>query len=147
MVNNMNKRNLISFFAISIMLLSGSTYLQAQDNSFDKQALTMLREFYTSYITEISKAGPPNEKKLNALKRKFCTTSLLKKIEKEEMDFDPFLKAQDSDASILKTLAFKKEPQKNSYVASYVDNNSGNSIAIHLKVINENNALKISSIK
>lgn len=143
----MNKRNLISFFAISIMLLSGSTYLQAQDNSFDKQALTMLREFYTSYITEISKAGPPNEKKLNALKRKFCTTSLLKKIEKEEMDFDPFLKAQDSDASILKTLAFKKEPQKNSYVASYVDNNSGNSIAIHLKVINENNALKISSIK
>jgi len=141
----MKTKSLIIFFATSIMLLNTvNCNGQPQNKSSDEEIMSMIKSFYTGYITENVKM-PPNGSKIFSLKKKYCTTYLINKINNQELDFDPFLKAQDSNIEWLKTLTVKKNVSKKGfYIVSYTDNNK--QIIIKLNVIKQNESFKIDSI-
>jgi len=108
------------------------------------EKLALLKEFYTRYITDV--ASGAEQKKLDALTKKYCTTKLLNKIPKliEQTDADPFLKAQDSDTGYLKTLTVDRDPKKeDQYIVSYV---ADHKIIIHLIVVMTNKGYKIDAV-
>jgi hypothetical protein len=135
---------------------------QAQKNeAFDNQAKKVIKDFYTDYITSFSTEPPgkSHQKKLESLQEKYCTETLLKKIPSisEQMDEDPFLKAQDGDASLLQNLTIANEIQKkNGYIVSYnynrlirfnPDSSVKETVIIHLTVVKENGNIKIDSVR
>ena len=132
----MKSRNLLNFTVIALIFLSlFCKNIQSQTNSDD---INQIKKFYVSYITEISSSKDPNPKKIIDIQQQYCTSSLLKKIEKEELDADPFLKAQDANIESLKTLVVKKDPlHDNEYTVSYIDIYSEKIKLIHLKLKKE----------
>jgi hypothetical protein len=96
----------------------------------------MLKQFYTSYITQVA-SSEGTEKKLDIIKKRYCTAKLLNKIDKEELDSDPFIDAQDVDIDWVKTLFVGKDAQKHDvYIVSYMDNYNKKRTVIKLQVIN-----------
>jgi hypothetical protein len=132
-------------------LLAGNTRVEKkpQSNADEEQVVNMLTDFYTGYITIIAKGPMDFEDKLIALKEKCCTKKLLDKVAedfKNELDYDPFINAQDSDVAWLKTLSVVKEPQKeNTYSVSYRSNDT-TKVVIHLRVIKQDSSFKIDGI-
>jgi Tfp pilus assembly protein PilN len=132
-------------------LLAGNTRVdkKPQSNTDEEQVVNMLTDFYTGYITIIAKGPMDYEDKLIALKEKCCTKKLLDKVAedfKNELDYDPFINAQDSDVAWLKTLSVVKEPQKeNTYSVSYRSNDT-TKVVIHLRVIKQDDLFKIDGI-
>lgn len=142
--NNMKIKIALFYLIVSVMSILYFNHAQAQSNHSDKQVLAMLKEFYTGYITEV--ANGTAQKQLLQLQKKYCTTKLLNKIPKliEQSDADPFLKAQDSNVELLKTLTVEKDLQKDDhYIVSYLTDHK---IVINLIVIKLNNNYKIDSL-
>jgi hypothetical protein len=105
----------------------------------------MLKNFYTSYINQFSNPDPQlTTKNLKNLQKKYCTTNLLSKIAKANMDGDPFIKGQDLAVSALKTLDVKRDTKgQNSYIVSW---GSSTKKIIHLTVVKETDGFKIDSV-
>jgi len=145
MVEIMKTKMFMIFFTTSFMLFNMvSCKSQTQNKSSDEEIKNMIKSFYTGYITENVKM-PPNGSKIFSLKKQYCTTYLLDKINNQELDYDPFLKAQDANLEWLKTLIVKKDSSKKDfYAVSYTDNNK--QIIIKLNVIKQNDSFKIDSI-
>jgi hypothetical protein len=62
---------------------------------------------------------------------------LLNKIDKEELDSDPFIDAQDTDIDWVRTFFVDKDAQKHDvYIVSYMDNYNKKRTVIKLQVIN-----------
>ena len=98
-------------------------------------------------MTELSKSGEYNAKKFIEIKEKYCTRALIKKIDKEELEGDPFLKAQDTDIESLKTLVVKKDSSRdNQYIVYYIANYDKTKILINLKLKKEKDQIKIDSV-
>ncbi len=139
-----------STFSLIIGLLLTINYscVQAQSTFTDKEATVILKNFYTTYMTEFSEISPSRERKLNTIKSKYCTEVLLKKLPvlAERTDSDPLLKAQDSDVAWLKTLMVEKDLKKpHTYIVSYVDGGN-NKYIIHLTLVKQNESIKIASV-
>ncbi len=147
---DMKAKTVITFFTVILLFINNYSCIQAQSNGTDEQILKMLNNFYTDYITQMAKDGSPDMTKIDSIQRKYCTTSLLNKISKglseEELDFDPFLKAQDSNLECLKTLSISKDSSNNLYKVSYLDSYSKAKITIRLIVIKEKENFKIDSV-
>ena len=141
---------------VLLLLLVGSLVttnyngVQAQNTPSDKQAIAMIREFYTAYITGWAKQPPTLDdmRKIEALKKRYCTASLLKKIDAQvRPEADPFIFAQDIDTEWLKTMSVKKDVRKfNSYIVSYLSYPNSKTI-IHLTVIKQGDKFKIMAIR
>lgn len=122
----------------------------------EEQILITLKAFYSSYISQYSKIESEDNvkavfEKMYSIKKKYCTTSLLNKIEKEELDEDPFLKSQDFNLDWSKTLRFRKDSKKqNMYIVSYsyYDNYKRTNIhkIIKLTLIKQKGCYKIDSV-
>ncbi|GAA3919512.1 hypothetical protein GCM10022209_10450 [Chitinophaga oryziterrae] len=96
----------------------------------------MLKQFYTSYITQVA-SSEGTEKKLDIIKKRYCTAKLLNKLDKEELDSDPFIDAQDADIDWVRTLFVGKDaPKHDVYIVSYMDNYNKKRTVIKLQVIN-----------
>lgn len=142
----MKTKTLAFLFTIGVMLFSTFNCQSNPPSSTDEQIISMLKEFYTAYITENAKM-PADFTKINLIKKKYCTANLLSKIEKEELDYDPFLNAQDSNTEWLKTLTIKKDTKENNlFQVSYKDTYSGTQVIIKLIVIKEMESYKINAI-
>ena len=144
----MRTKILLTFFTTAILFFN-CKLVSSQSNSSDEQMLTMLKTFYTNYITESS--GSSDEKKLDLIKRQYCTAELLKKIEQQlktgTLDYDPFVKAQDCDKEWLKTLTVKKDSAKNNlFLVTWLDNYSKKQVTIHLSIIKQMESYKIDSV-
>ncbi len=117
---------------------SFSIYAQSELSTIsDGQIIKDLTNFYTLYITESSK-NQPNERQLNLIKHKYCSDKLLRKLSLEELDYDPFLNAQDCDIEWLKTLTITKDNKsKNKYIVGFIDNfsNKKNTIKLIISII------------
>jgi hypothetical protein len=108
----------------------------------------MLRTFYTNYITEISETSDVKKEisYLDSLTHIYCTSSLLEKIKNEELDYDPFINAQDADIECLRTLTINKDAEvSNLYVVSYLETYSFQQINIKLLIVKQKNCYKIDS--
>jgi hypothetical protein len=140
----MKTNYLYPFLTVILLLINGCG--QAQTKSSDEQAIKILNEFYSNYIIENSKSQI-DQKTINSLKSKYCTSRLLNKIKIEDLDYDPFLNAQDCDAEWLKTLTITRDSRKpNFYIISFVDNLSNKKNYIRLSVIKEKDTYKIDTI-
>ncbi len=84
----------------------------------NKIAVEMLSDFYTQYITECDKM-PLNTEAIDKIKEKFLTEELIQKLKTAELDYDPFLYAQDCDLSWLETFGIGCAGQDNAYYACY----------------------------
>ncbi|SRR5258706_8421347 len=142
----------ISYFVASIMLLNfvGCKNVSAQEDFSEKQVVTMLKDFYTSYISEYSKI-PEDKKKLDSIKAKYWTPKLSNYVGKlfreQRIDNDPFLKSQMIDILILKTISFSKDlKQNNIYYGFYIWPGEKNSIVIKLLIAKEKEAYKIDHV-
>jgi hypothetical protein len=119
----MTKIILAIIFSLSALFCIGQT-----NSSIDsvKTPLSFLKNFYTIYITDIAIGHDPLHSS-DSLVKKYCTAGLLNKIAEHSdpeklnwWDSDPFIKAQDSDTSFLKTLSIRMNKMKtNSYSVSY----------------------------
>lgn len=143
----MKTKILISILALCVMLLNTFNCISSpvQDDS-DKQILSMLKSFYSNYITENSKM-PPNQKNIKLIKNKYCTSTFLKKIDKQELEYDPFLNAQDCKIEWLKTLTIRKDSIRNNlYYVSYINNYNNQHIIIKVIVVKLNQLYKIDLV-
>jgi hypothetical protein len=112
---------------VTIFYVSASFCISQTNSPIDtaKSPLSFLKNFYTIYITDIAIGHSLHSS--DSLVKKYCTPGLLNKISKHSdpeksnwRDFDLFIKAQDSDTAILKTLSIKMNKMKpNSYSVSY----------------------------
>lgn len=106
----------------------------------------MLKTFYVIYISENAKESI-NKKRINIIKKKYVTEKLLNKIEKEELDYDPIINAQDCDVQWSKTLEITNDCKKSQiYIVSYIDVYSKRKNTIKLFIIKEFGYFKISNI-
>lgn len=136
----------IVIFGMTFFNLGNCQTIITEKNSSDKQIVEMLKKFYNEYLTEIDKM-PLNQKKINLVKQKFCTSKLLKKIDLLELDYDPFVNAQDFDSEVLKTIKFTKDSKSlNIYKACYIYSFNKKNICIKLRIIKTNNNFKIDDI-
>lgn len=140
------KRSILILFLVVCAITS-----KAQNTASDVQALAMLKNFYTTYMTEVAIGKPPaSEKKIDAIQKKYCTPALISKIKRlqqsGDLDWDPFIKAQDSNIESVKTLVVKKGATSNSYVVSYTDIYSHSTISINVILTKLNGSFKIASV-
>ncbi len=120
--------------------------------AYDKAAIAMLHKFYTSYITissgEITKS---NALLSNTLIRSNCTQKLCDSIQAQtksgDLDWDPFLDAQDVIYSWLQTLSINKNPNlTHGYVIRYFDTYSQKESVIYLHVAMQSGKYLIDDI-
>lgn len=136
---------LVSLLLTVFVLLSHPVRIQAASPT--DAATEMLKEFYTKYITEISKTSP-SAKKLQSIKKQYCTAGLLSRMKELELDYDPFINAQDTDDSWIKTLSVKKDPKKGKglYTVSFSDTESKTTITVRLSIVKDGDDYKIDGI-
>ncbi|MBC7449864.1 MAG: DUF3828 domain-containing protein [Cytophagales bacterium] len=130
------------FLTIIIFLLMACN--PASDSS-DEQT-KMLQQFYERYIFEC--VNMTAKKDETALKT-FCMDNLISKLTKEQLDYDPFLNAQDCDIEWLKTLSIIQENRhSNVYFVSYTYtyDDKINTGSIKLQVVKEQDGYKIGAI-
>ena len=142
----------------AIFSLSASFCMSQSKSPIDTatSGLSFLQHFYTIYITDIAIGPDPHNS--DSLVRKYATPGLLKKItahsdpeKKDWWDYDPFIKAQDSDTAILKTLSVRmNKKESNWYSVSYkwTDSNSKTTTrtTIHLIVVKQKDGFKIADV-
>lgn len=113
----------------------------------------MLMAFYSSYLKEfVNENFQESEEKLDSIKAKYCTKSLLDSISNEfennELDYDPFIKAQDVSSDMIATLTVNKVANsENKFNVQYFEKYSGHKTNIVVTVIDENGSFKISTLK
>ncbi|HEY1163726.1 MAG TPA: DUF3828 domain-containing protein [Chitinophaga sp.] len=139
----------ILFLFLAAACIFSNFSCQSQARASDDAAIKMLKEFYTSYITEGAKIES-SEETLASIKKKYCTGKLLNKMKQEmeagDMDSDPFINAQDFDIEWLKTLSISKDPQKTDvYIVSYLDNDAKTRTSMKLHVVKAGAQYKIDA--
>jgi|ERR1044072_10351 hypothetical protein len=139
----------ILFLFLAVTYTFANLSCQSQAKASDDAAIKMLKEFYTSYITEGTKIES-NEDQLESIQKKYCTAKMLTKMKHEmeegEMDSDPFINAQDFNIDWLKTLTITKDPQKaDVYIVSYLDNYTKTRTQMKLHVVKEGAQYKIDA--
>lgn len=136
---------LVSLLLTAFVFFSYPVRIQAA--SPNDAATEMLKEFYIKYITEVSK-NSPSEKKLHSIRKQYCTAGLLSRMKELQLDYDPFINAQDTDDSWIKTLSVKRHPEKGKgfYIVSFSDTESKTTVTVTLSVIKEKDDYKIDGI-
>lgn len=115
-------------------------------NNQGEPKIEFVENFYKEYITGLSEM-PMNFDRVDSIKRSFLTEELYEKLEEQQLDFDPFLNAQDFDDNILEKIAYNEHPEKIDVVkVSYIDGYTSSTISIFLEVVELANGYRISSI-
>jgi len=145
-IEAMKKASLIVFYVLGMIMVCSVGKSQTNIDN-DKQIISMLKKFYTEYISISSETNVMSEKKLYSLEKRYCTDRLIKKIPAivDETDADPFLKAQDAFKEDINTLSVVKSVKKpNNYIVSY---GKKSKIIIEVRVIDNKGQFKIDGIK
>jgi hypothetical protein len=140
-------------FFLSVTFCCGQT---ASSIDTSKSAVHFLKNFYTTYITDIAIGHSLHSS--DSLIKKYCTPRLLHKIAEHSApeklngwDYDPFIKAQDCDTAVLKTLAIRTNKMNpNAYSVSYEWTDYFTKITtkttIHLMVVDQKDGFRISEV-
>lgn len=146
--------NLIIYFLIiscerkinSIPKSINSTLKDTITNISENDGVKMLKNFYTNYITEMSRPDL-NLKKIDSLKSISCSINFIDYLNEEAFDYDPFINAQDCDIDWLNNLTIDKSKEnQNLYFVCFNKNDTDiKCIKISLKL--ENEEYKIDKIE
>jgi len=112
--------------------------------SYDKEK-DFISSFYSDYISEI-KGLEIDTNKVQSILSKYCSSELLQKIKSEkELDYDPFIDAQDVPPRFLQSLEISKvKGKKNRFVISYALGEAKNNVELDL--VKKENQLKIDKV-
>lgn len=128
----------------------------AQSNGNDKQAMTMLKHFYTIYNTEWATNHGLNKRQvLDSLMDIYCTSSLISKISEPNLDHDLLIKDLGTTVEYLNTITVTKDSTKTgTYIVSYNAPNEDpqgkeyiEKVIIHVTVVKEGESYKIDDVK
>jgi hypothetical protein len=110
-------------------------------NPGDSTAAIFIRIFYQEYLL-----GLENDF-ADSVRAKYCTPDLIKKLANMELDYDPFLNAQDFDDNLLKKLDIKRanDPQ-GYYVVSYMDDYNNENVYIVMSLAEHEEGYRISDL-
>lgn len=108
--------------------------------------ILMLKQFYTSYISEHLK-DDVDDQKVNSLKKKYVTEKFLYTLKEAGLDYDPFVNAQDYDENWLKSLRVEEDASSaNLYRVFLLNGFTGETYCITLQIVKEKGEYKISNI-
>jgi hypothetical protein len=137
---------------LSLTLIAILIFISACNvNNSANEETKFIEGFYKSYITELSKEDTKSSREDTVL-NKYCTTRLITFLEKQyeegELDWNPFLNAQDFDLGTINTIKINKEKSKyNLYSVSYVWPGTGETVdKIKLILVSEGNSYKIDYV-
>ena len=128
----------------------------AQNNDDDKQAIAMLKHFYTIYNTEWATNQSLNTRHvLDSLMNIYCTSSLISKISEPNLDHDMLIKDLYTTVEYLNTITVTKDSTKiGAYIVSYNAPNEDpqgreyiDKVIIHVTVVKEGENYKIASVE
>ena len=120
------------------------TKIETESNSKE-----ILNTFYVAYLREFNNPNlKESEKNLDSLKNEYCKKGLLDSISNEfvnnELDYDPFINAQDVSEKMIESLSIENvSGQKNKFRVKFHDNNSEKETNIMVTIIDG----KISALK
>lgn len=139
----MKTKNILFLLLLHILLFAKTA--QAQTDS----AKMMLLNFYKAYIPTFEMTGIKQALKVQ---KQYSTAKLIawidKQTEKEELNYDPYVNAQDADQDWLKTIRIEKDAKTlNLYNVSFFDNFEKKRRFVRLFVTKEGNKYKISGFK
>lgn len=138
-------RHKLCFFATLLILTFNQLF--AQDDS-DQEKIKMLKDFYKAYTSEIETIDV-NWVKVDSIKNLYCTQRLLDWRQNEELDYDPFINAQDLNPELYKILNISRDNStENKFVVTYnyFENQPGYESKIKLIVIKSGDKYKIDQI-
>jgi hypothetical protein len=139
-------KTIFLIFSFSILFTS------CKKGNENPEAKAMLSKFYKSYISEVASSRDLKqmEIRLDSLKKKYCTKSLIDSINVEfedGLDYDPFINSQDADSKMLETLSVTYiKNSRGKYLIKYKNNFSNSETKIQATVVDENGKFKISSL-
>jgi len=135
---------------LAFLLVASTVVSRSQTAADDQQATTVLKTFYTAYLSA------HDNNVLVGLRKKYCTPKCEKQIRQliKSTDSDPIIKGQDSDPKWAKTLSVKRGPGKpNTYAVSYYYDEIGDdqkshktTVTIKLEMIKVNGVYKVDRI-
>ena len=143
---------------LAFLIITSAAISKSQTASDEKQAIAMLKTFYTAYMSAFSETAKAHkfENTLNSLRNKYLTVKCKNQFRKlvEDTDGDPIIHGQDSDAKWAKTLSIKRDIKTpNAYTVSYYYDELGEdqkyhktTVTIKLVVIKVNGAFKVDKI-
>jgi hypothetical protein len=138
-----------ALITVGVILLStlGCKNSSAQEKFSEEKVKEMLKNFYTSYITENS-TFPVNQKKRDSIEKKYCTPYVLREYADEpSIEGDPFLRADIMHPSILKILTFRKDASRDDlYYISYKLPAEKEPRTIRLLIVKEKDSYKIDLV-
>lgn len=96
----------------TICLLTVCLLVGCKTSNTPDKNIEMLHAFYKAYIVEQSKVSNDALAKIDSLKNSYCSAELLAQISRLELDYDPFLSAQDCDEGYLDRMSIGKVEEK-----------------------------------
>lgn len=138
----------LHLFIVLLLVVFHTTNGQKKAETIDptQEHIQFLKGFYFEYLTI---SNIPDHKNRMAILRKYCTEKLYKKYEESEIDYDPFIFAQDFHISILNYLKVEKYGDNLGYYEvsfRYTNKEDSQRTRIRLEVINTAEGCKISNI-
>jgi hypothetical protein len=147
-IKKQNQKMRIHKLCLLLSLLFLTSYaLFAQDSS-DQEKIKVLKEFYRAYTTEIQHIDL-NSERLDSIEKKYCTQKLLDWWENEELNYDPFINAQDLNPELYKILnIYRDNSRENKFIVTYnyFENKPEYESKIELIVIRSGDGYKIDQI-
>ncbi|WPV67746.1 DUF3828 domain-containing protein [Chitinophaga sp. LS1] len=140
----MKPKKILYLFILNTLLFI--QFANAQTDS----AKIMLTKFYKAYIPAVESST--GERQIEKLQKQYSTAKLISRVKKQtetmELDYDPYLNAQDADKDWVRTLQIEKDPKTpNLYNVSFLDNYEKKRHYIKVFVTKERNQYKISGFK
>ncbi|MDB4582935.1 hypothetical protein N9164_07280 [Draconibacterium sp.] len=150
-------KDLLRFILIGLVTISISC-VYPQKN--DKQAISMLEEFYTIYNSAWSSNidSATLLEKLDSLQQEYCTDSLRKKLKNLSntygLDHDLLINDYYADSTSLRTLSIVRDSSKdNCYVVTYIvniedptNNPIEQKVTLYVTVVKEEEGYKIDDV-
>lgn len=107
-----------ALFFICSLIFSLNLQAASEELKHKEDEILLIKSFYNSYIAAACKL-PDDVKSIEVIKTKFLTKRFLKELNSSELDYDPFLDAQDCKEDWVKTLKVISDDSKNNYIACY----------------------------
>ncbi len=138
----MNIKTIVITFTICF---AGMLTAKEQSSTSEKE-VQFITDFYSTYIKICDESLSFMEER-TVLKSKYCTVKLLAELEEKNLDYDPFLNAQDCSKEWIKSINVTAiSDEEYNYEVSYNSGYNNKIISIKIGVIMQNDELKINSV-
>lgn len=106
----------------------------------DEAPSEFIKVFYAEYLSALATGS--TESVIDA----HCTPELASRLANSDLDYDPFLNAQDFDENVLKTLEVTQSERQEFFVVSYMDSYSNSKVYVAMRLVAAKGGHRISDV-